>query len=274
MTEPLVNMRDSIRSWIPPWMSDRVPQGFVNGFKFLYGFAQTCDLAIQFALEAAWSHFPSYAPAEALAHIGRDRKIRRAPNESREDYVIRLLEWLDAAKKRGSATQTLRDLQVYAAPLTPTIRIVTASSLWWTLAPDGSITKVNTVPASIWNWDDHPEKWDRFWIVLYASDWGWVRDGTWGDGETWGHDPASTWGSTARIEEVQSIRQIVRDNMAADQVCPRIIVSFDDAAFDPTEPLGVDPLPDGTWGKWAKNVSGDYVPSRDPRAIYWRGPSA
>lgn len=251
-------------------MLDRVQAGFVNGFKYIYVFALMCDLFIQFAFEGIRAKFPGAAPAEALARIGRDRRIRRGLAESDDNYRERLRLWLDSWRRAGSAYAIALQLRAYLG-VAGTIRVVNANGTWWTLGPDGSLTRHVTLPAKNWDWDGHPELWARFWVVLYADDYSWVRDGTWGDGSVWGDD-GTGWGSTVPWQVTEDVRGIISEWKSAESVCKNVIVSFDPTYPDPGAAPGA-PMPDGTWGDDYKIVGGVAVPSRDSRALYWAGVS-
>ncbi len=270
MAGPTITIRDTIRKFVPDWLLG--PTGSGNGYKFLYTFALLGDMLVQFALEGANASMPDAAPTPALAYIGRDRKIRRGIGESDADYALRLVPWLDDWRLAGSAFGILHQLRGYLnAP--GTLRIVTANGTWWTLHPDGTTEKRVTLPTKNWNWDGNPHLWARFWVILYASDYGWVRDGTWGDGEVWGDTPASTWGANVPLTTVQTVRAIIGERKSGYSVCKNVIVSFDNTSFDPTTAPGA-PLPDGTWalpGRLTGGATGTEIAARDARAVYWDG---
>lgn len=270
--EPTLTLRDLVRK-VAPWA--KTTPGLDWGYKYLYSIAQAGDLIIQEAVEAGRLRFPSDCPEDALPFHGRDRGLRRGPHESADSFRARLLAWRTFAKKLGSAEDIVRNVQTYAIGngfQLPTVRLVTNTGTWFTLGPGTrtAIERVVSLPGpSNWDWDGHPELWDRFWIILYASEWAWDRDGTWGDGEIWGNDGSSTIGSTATPVDVVSIRQLVADAQAGDALCVSIIVSFDDAAFAPD---GSGTLPDGLWAHHGKrDGSGNVVVARSEDALYWDG---
>jgi hypothetical protein len=161
----------------------------------------------------------------------------------------------------------MRQLQGNLAPHLVKMRIVNNAGAWYTLNADGT---AEYKFGGTWDWDGEPSAWSRVWVIIYPPADLWVRDGTWGDGDTWGAD-GTTWGSTATPAEVRTVRGIVAEWLAPHATCKNIIVCFDAAAFDPTD--SSPPLPDGTWRNWSKNVGGVQVPARDDRAIYWDGVS-
>lgn len=269
MANDILRMRDAVRRLIPPWMRDRVAAGFTTGFKYIYVFGLMCDLLIQFALEGIRAKFPSLAPSEALSVIGRDRRIRRGLAESDASFLARLLLWLDSWRRAGSAYAMLEQLKAYLG-VAGTIRIVNANGTWWTLKLDGTFERKVTLPTKNWNWDNNAALWARFWVVLYAADYGWTRDGTWGDGATWG-DNGMGWGlSNLSWQSVLDLRGIIAEWKSAESVCKHVIISFDAAYPDPNAAAGA-PMPDGTWGYFYKNSAGAAVSARDARLLFCAG---
>lgn len=229
------------------------------------------DMIAQAAKEAALTRFPAHCPPDALPNHGRDRGIRRGPLEGTDGFIMRLLQWRSIWYGSGVGRPMLDELAAYLTPAKVRMRIWTEVGVIYTREADGTFS-IDRLTPGLWNWDGrYPSLFSRFWVVIYSvAGVPWSRDGTWGDGELWGDNAATaTWGSTATLEQVQSIRAIVEDRKPGQSVCKNIVVSFDDAAFVPgdTSP----PLPDGSWGHWGKNVGGVQVPARDARAIYWDG---
>jgi hypothetical protein len=253
--------RDTIRRISPGWL-----QRFW-GYRVLYSLAIQLDALGDATSFGVKSRFPNVYSNETLPIIGRERGITRGFDETDAAYALRLTRWLDDHRRRGNPYTLLRQIQGYLAPHVVRLRIVNTSGVWFTLNADGSIEYFE---GGNWDWDGDPAQPSRFWMIIYPPGDLWVRDGTWGDGAVWG-DNGQTWGSTAPIEQVETIRQIITEWEAPHSKCINVIVSFDAAAFDPTDTA--PPLPDGTWAHWSKLVAGDQVPARDDRAIYWDGVS-
>jgi len=265
----LLRVRDVVRKFLPQWMLDRVAAGFTVGFRYIYVFALMCDLLIQFALEGIFLKFPSLAPSAALDKIGQNRRIRRGLADSDASYRARLLLWIDSWRRAGSAYAIMQQLRAYLG-VAGTIRIVNANGTWWTLKPDGTFERVVTLPTKNWNWDGNAALWARFWVVLYAADYGWTSDGTWGDGAVWG-DNGLGWGlGNLSWQSVLDLRGIISDWKSAESVCKNVLISFDPSFPAPTDPAGA-PEPDGTWGSFYKVVAGVAVPARDARLLYCAG---
>ncbi len=164
----------------------------------------------------------------------------------------------------------------FLTPNATRIRLWSQVGLIYTREANGTLS-LSRVPG-LWDWDGlGASLWARFWVIIDSFDGvPWSRDGTWGDGDTWGADPNSTWGSTATRGEVQAIRGIIDTWKPAGAVCQNVIVSFTDPSFeyDPLTTTTSTPFPDdGTWAHWSKNVGGVQVPARSSGAIYWDGVS-
>lgn len=265
----MIEFRSVGQTFFPPWMRPRVAAGLLWGWKYIYSFLVMCDILVQFVIEGVRVKWPGYCPSEALPIIGRDRRMVRGLVEDDDSYATRLIGWLQAWLNAGSAYAILGQLRGYLAQL-GTLRLVTANGTWWTIEADGTRSRVVTLPAKNWDWDGKSNLWARFWIVLYASDYGWTEEGTWGDGTVWGDDGHGI-GSTVPWRVVQDVRGIISEWKSAHSVCVNVILSFDDTAFDPSGPPG-PPLPDGTWGDDYRIVGGVAVPPpRNPSAQYWSG---
>lgn len=202
------------------------------------------------------------APPDALAAMGRDRRVVRARSETDAQYAARLLRWIDDRKQAGSAFTLMQKLSEYLGPL-PSYRTVDHRGNWYSRAANG--TESYLLDQGNWNWDGAAAtEWSRFWVIIYPNGL-WTQPDAWGDvGTEWGETVG--WGSNASSEDVQMVRAIVADWKPANAVCVNIIVAFDPASFNPTAPE-----PDGTWGNWSKVSGGVRVPSRLSTAIYWDG---
>jgi hypothetical protein len=205
------------------------------------------------------------APADALAAMGRDRKVVRGINESDASYAGRLLAWLDDRKTAGNPFALMQKLAEYTGP-GPMFRTVDNRGNWYTRAVDGERSFL--LDQGNWDWDGDTDRWSRFWVIIYPNGL-WTEGLAWGDvGAVWGEEE-QTWGSTATAEQVQTIRSLVADWKPAGTRCKNIIIAFDNADFDPEGFAGS--LPDGLWGRWAKKTGGLYVTARNPDARYWDG---
>lgn len=205
------------------------------------------------------------APPDALAAQGRDRRVMRGLAETDASYARRLLLWLDDRRTAGNAYALLQKLAEYTGA-GPSFRTVDARGNWYSRAADG--TESYVLNTGNWNWSGPIEgRWSRFWVIVYPNGLWSATPNNWGDaaGANWSEGSGSL-GSTATIEQVQSIRAIVADWKPAGTRCVNIILALDPASFNPASPE-----PDGLWEGWSKNVGGVQVPARLSTARYWDG---
>lgn len=249
-----------------------VSPGFLRqkwGERFMYAPGLVLDGIMEWALLGVKARFPDKAPDDALAALGRDRRIRRGFAEPAAIYRLRLKRWLQTHKTRGNAFTLMEEIRSYLHGYAVRIRCVNDRGSWQTIHPDGTY-EVNRLTGN-WDWDGRfpATARTRFWVIIYPLSTGlWAPDGEWGDGGRWGD--GRTWGTTATRQQVDTIRQIVEDGRPQGARCVNIIIAFDAASFDPEASPGA-PLPDGLWGSYGKEVAGVWVRSRLATARYWRG---
>jgi hypothetical protein len=232
------------------------------------------DAFIQRLFLGHLARFPETAPADALAALGRDRRVVRGFAESEASYRARVLLWLDDRRKAGNPFALLQKLAEYTGPL-PSFRTVDARGNWYSRAADG--TESFELAQANWNWDDRPTtvdgrtRWSRFWVIVYPNGL-WTESAyDWGDpGAEWG-DLTGSWGSTATAEQAATMRAIVADWKPAGTRCVNIILALDPSSFPPTAGVNDAGMPAGLWERWSKNVAGVQVPARLSTARYWDG---
>jgi len=252
--------RTGFKLRLPRWLRDG------QGEALWYSIGAIIDAAAQRMLDGHRVRLPGLAPLDAYPFFEQDRRIRRGINEARgtskprTGYVGRLIGWLDAARVRGNAFAMLEQVRSYMGGDGIRVRSVDASGNWYTIDRDG--TKSYKLGTSNWHWDGvpNPPNWARFWIIIYPrylpepdTFEPWDRPPPF-DG-SWFFDGSFVWGSTAKPEEVDTLRKIVEDEKPAGRRQEWIIYYYhvdggpDPDAFDPD-----NPAPDGTW--WAYG-SGD-----------------
>jgi len=257
-------IREQITGFVPPRFLK------TQAYRYLYSFGLVADAVVEQALQAMYARLPGIGTETADRLIAKDRGIRRGFAETHDNYVARVVQWLDSHKRRGSARELLRQLQGYTgAEQIRHVFVTQDVAVWRTIDQAGDITTVYTAPPNF-NWDNNPDGLvARAWVIIYVNAaLPWDRDGTWGDGSTWGDEGSTkTWGSTATVEQVKGVRDIVRGWKSATALYPSVIVCFDGSLFPPG---GSPPLtPDGTWGQHSKLSGGVQVAARDDGAIYW-----
>lgn len=280
-TEQSGAYRDGGYEVAPPWLRDQV------GARYQY--AKHIQIDAGLGDRVRWGmlqRFPEYAQPEALAHLGRDKRIFRGLTESDDSYAARLVSFKSTWKFAGNAPTLLRQLWALLGPNTVRIRYVVngytgaASESnqfadWWTIDETG-LTKQRVSPSN-WDWDSSYGKNVRFWIIIYRTDltpakWG-VPPYEWSEsGLFWGGAPGS------QRDWLKDLRSVVRDFKAAgSHMGPHthgyqggLIVADPDAVtspwdaggpFDPELPPGY-PMPDGDFETYA---------NRPPGAIYISG---
>lgn len=239
---------------LPSWLTSG------DGGKVLYSLGAAKDAFCDRVYYSLLARFPQHAPADSLAYHSRDRKIVRGINETAESFSARLVRWLDDHYTRGNPYALMQQLQAYCNAAVR-IRTVDRRGNWYTLDSDG--TKHVTLAAGNWDWDDGGlDRWARFWVIIYPTSgglpWSASVPGAWPSG--------GTIGTSATLDEVASVRGIIRDWKPAGTKCEWVIIAYDAASFDPTAPE-----PDGTWQYYGTNNAGHYELARLTTARYWSG---
>lgn len=190
--------------------------------------------------EGLMAGFPDYAPDDALALIGRGRKIARGIDEPREAYAIRLKRWLDDHRVRGGPIALLQQVGAYwdHAPNGPIrMTLVYRSGVRFERDVDGTIS----ASLGTWNVDDEPERWARWWLIFHWPD---VLDPApeWGGGTEWGD--GTVWGSSLDSELVEQLRLVPYEWNAAHCLGRIRLIGPDTELWGfPVENWG-----SGTWG--------------------------
>lgn len=264
--------RTAFYKLLPAWLIDEEGE-LVHG-----SLGTLKDEFVDRLVQGLYARYPEFAPPDALAYLGRDRKIVRGINEPAESYAVRLMRWLDDHRTRGNAFALMDQLAAYCQA-DVRIRTVDSSGNWYTRERDGSRSWL--LDQGNWNWDNASSaQWARFWVIIYPTAAGepWApMSPNIGDPGPWEDNigtPGYTVGTTATPEQVASVRAIIREWKPAGTTCEWIIIAFDDGSFDPSVEDQPSPNP-GLWGNWGYvDPSGNYVPSRLSTARYWKGPTS
>ena len=257
----LVTYRDSMLNLGPTWL-----RGFW-GSRLIYALAIQWDALIDATVMAVKMRFPGWSAdnmPDALALIGRERGIIRGFAESNASYAVRLTRWIDDRRIKGNPYALMAQLQGYLSGFPTKMRIVNQAGAWYTLNADGTKDYFAHRPSN-WTWDIETTQWSRYWIILYPPSELWVTDGVYGDAAP--RAAGGTIGSSATLDQINSIRAIVKAWTPPHASCEHIIVAFDPASFDPTSHTG---MPDGTWGRWSKLDGTEQKRARLETARYWR----
>jgi hypothetical protein len=170
------------------------------GSRLVAGLGELVDRLSDGMLQAVRSGWvgDDLGPApDALSPAGNEVSLPRYRIETDDDYLARLETPWDIHPEGGTETLILEELASIG---------LTASF------------KYN----QDWNWDNRPNYWSRFWVVITAHPWSTWQ---WGDGHTWGG--GQSWGLDAESGYFDSLRAIVRKWKPPHYVCPNIIVVLD-----------------------------------------------
>jgi hypothetical protein len=257
----IARFRRSFRKLLPRFLTEGEGELVAYSLTFMH------DMFIERTRLALLARMPTYAPVDALPNIARDRKITRGFNEPEATFRARVIPWLSDHRPRGNPWKLMAQLKAYCG-VEMMIRTVDNRGNFYTSAADGTLSR--SLDTGNWDWDQEPTLWSRFWVILYPPPELWTEGPVWGPdlwGGAWGN-AGYTWGSTATIQQVRSIRNIIRDWKPAGTRCVNIILAFDSSSFNPASTL-----PDA--GFW--DLHGDRA---DPRgrarlatARYWKGTS-
>jgi hypothetical protein len=288
--------------------------------KFAALFLLGLDAMEQAVLQGVYARLPGFPvddlgnPREdALALHGRDRRIYRGPKEPALDYARRLVHWAETWATAGSVKTLLEQLYALGAPTYTTVRLVTASGVWYSLeastgdfvmhTPSGTgfrLTKAGHLLAKPghahpWDWDSksydaavYPtpadyaaNKWSRFAIVVYAPN-GVIThaEGVYGDGASVFGDAQGiddfTEGTDALSSTVELYRTVIADFGPAGMTCEAVIIAFNPSSFNPLTP-GPYPapgMPDGHWGHHGKVDAGTQSDTGEAAWVPSRLPTA
>jgi len=154
--------RTSFKRLLPDWLSKE------QGEALWWSLGVVIDGFLQRAYLGTVARFPIDAPEDAMPFMSRDRKIVRGINESRDNFAIRLIRWLDDHLTRGNPYALMEQLQAYTQAATR-IRTVDRRGNWYTLDRDGTRSFVSN--TGNWDWDGIPDapKWARFWVIIYPE---------------------------------------------------------------------------------------------------------
>ena len=162
------------------------------------------DVMVSGAKDSVKQRFIEFCKVDALFKIGRERQLPTVPNESYDDYRVRLLAawdtWLLAGTKPGVA--------LALSILGYTVVIVENG--------DGTPPDGNTAA------------WWRFWVYLTPL-FALTDDGTWDSPGVW--DDGLTWDSTVSLTQLAAVRHAVHTWKAAHTVCMGVQVNLGSGNF-------------------------------------------
>lgn len=241
----LLTHRHTLFNLIPKWLRNN------NAYRVLYAVAIVMDALGDALFAAVKIRFPNVYSEESLSLLASERRMVRGRSESAESFAARLNQWWDVAKHSGDLFTIAKEVAKYFLPAHVIVQCVTNNGTMYTLGVDGSWS-ISTVS---WNWDNHPEYWSRFWVLISNAVIG--ATGTNAlvqDSSQWVLDTSRMVGSDT-TDTAADVRLIEETHRAPHKHCSGILVLLDVDAFW-AEP------PDGDWNYWA---------NRNPNALYWAG---
>ena len=216
------NFRQLYSSIMPTWLSRRYGERFVGAIAY---HADIFGEAFSQAIRTPWVR---YGPPDALAPMGEDAGIERAPKETDDQYRERLItKWI---LWEESATE------LFAANA---------------LAPFGvPAASCNVVADFEWSADPASTFWSRWWLILdglnyelpwQLLEWGGPTWSQWGQGNTCG---IYTWGTTATQGEIQAVIRFLCKWKSAHEVGVCVLLDYGGHIWGAPPPWGAPK----TWG--------------------------
>lgn len=142
---------------VPPWLTRIV------GEKYMRSLGERIDALVTRVAQGVRHRFPGDIDESSLGTIGRERRIRRGPEEPPASYARRLRKWWDAHRRRGGPYALLGQLHAYFADLhdLPRIDVVaTSGNRHWVAQGVADIDASAAITHDSVDWDPHPSTWD------------------------------------------------------------------------------------------------------------------
>lgn len=191
----------------PPWLHGTWGKKLVEAIGVMFDDARNTV----FEAGAAGSVDAPTFPVDALALVGSERNIERYPDETNDEYRVRVKGAWESWAQAG------------------TMRLVAE------LTYLGFTAEIKEVHTAGWDWDGDTDNWSRVWIVITEHSW---EATTWGEsGRTWGG--AGVWGCDAEQNEAATLLRLIR-KWKPGHVFPITVVVMDESTWDSEQP-------DGTW---------------------------
>lgn len=233
---------------VGPWFTKNKNIG-----TFLEATGITLDSAIQSLDQGLRLSQPLRCDVSAFPVLAKDRSMRIYPAEPEASKRLRLAQWKQLHRQRGTHQGEMRHSQPYFLPDTPIMRIVHqdgagASATWHTLGADGTYTIHRATPSN-WNYDGQTAKWSRYWVITYAPS-AILDVARWDDGGT--YDGGEVYDGLL-TSAAQDLVSMILEWKSAHSRMAAYILATDPASFNPaatavTDPTGWTSLPIGNWG--------------------------
>lgn len=141
---------------LPPWLLR------TEGLKLTGALAQVVDQHRTRLVAGVKLRFPGLYSLDGVEKIGRERRIRRGPNEALDPYATRLRRWWEDHRTRGGAYALLEQMLAYLAGTPgPPYDVVSYRGVRHVMDASEAITR-DTIT---WGTDE-TGNWARVWVFV------------------------------------------------------------------------------------------------------------
>lgn len=254
-------------------MATRIAPWFLHQ-EHISAFLESVGLVLDGSLESlrqgARFAYPLLCDRSALPAIARDRQIRIYPSESEASQRYRLAHWEELHRQRGCHYGQMLHLQPYFLPDVPKIRIVHqagdgSSATWHTLDESRAYSVHRSTPSN-WDYDGHPEKWSRYWAIVYIPA-RYLSVPKWDGGGA--YDGGSVYGGLSTQVALDIVQMVKEWGRTGTRLQAVILATDPDSFYPPAEPEEIE---DGTttlpMGNWGSSLDSTGAQRRRPDAIW------
>ncbi len=144
---------------LPPWLLR------TEGLRLIGGLADVIDDHRDRLVAGVKLRIPGLYTLEGVDRIGRERRLRRGPNEDAEVFAGRLPRWWEDHRTRGGAYALLEQMGAYlVGTLDPPFDVVSYLGVRHVMAVGGDIAR----DAITWGTDE-TGLWARAWVFVRTA---------------------------------------------------------------------------------------------------------
>lgn len=142
---------------LPPWLLR------TEGLKLIGGIADVIDDHRDRYVAGVKLRFPGLYTLEGIDKHGRDRRLRRGPNETADAFATRLLRWWEDHQTRGNAYALLKQMFAYLSG-----SVIAPFDVVSYIGVRHEIDIIGTVTRDKITWGtDGSGEWARIWVIIY-----------------------------------------------------------------------------------------------------------
>lgn len=104
MEPTIIPFRERIKTQLVSWLVN------TNNYRIMYSCARLLDILMEQSLYGVKHRWPNYVDGESLPYLGRDRRLTRGVFETDEGYAIRLRDFINLNKRKGSVEELIRQI--------------------------------------------------------------------------------------------------------------------------------------------------------------------